>query len=188
MMCAVESDCLLSIDYLIKSGFDVTYQIDGSYAVDLLKKDSNAYNQIVLALLQANSPFPKEFNQEGLTKVLNHFINIMKQMHQAVEERNLDKIKEISEKNPRLRHFYLPNLDVDSQNMSAYRLAQKLDHQDVLEVFDQRNIFPGPFELKSNFEKIKGKEHKGSLLDIELGTIGGSLKDVEEGKPYLRFN
>ena len=107
----------------------------------------------------------------------------MKLMHLAVEERNLDKIIEISEMNPKLRHFYLPNLEVDSKNMSAYRLAQKLDYEDVLEVLDERNILPGPFELKTSFKKIKGKEQKGSLLDIELGTIEGSSKDVEEGNP-----
>lgn len=147
LMYAAERSCLPAIKFFIKSGFDVTYQIERQHPVDFVnKKNNEKYSEVVLELLKANSPFPKDFNVDGVSQELKDFTNLMAVMHQAIKDKNIQKIKEIVEKHKQLNNFYLHVFGLSSKNISAYRAAEALNFRDVLRVFYEKNVFPAPFE------------------------------------------
>lgn len=146
LMYAAECSCLPAIKFFIKSGFDVTYQIKSQHPVDFVKKNNEKYSEVVLELLKANSPFPKDFNVDGVSQELKDFTNLMAVMHQAIKDKNIQKIKEIVEKHKQLNNFYLHVFGLSSKNISAYRAAEALNFRDVLRVFYEKNVFPAPFE------------------------------------------
>lgn len=146
-MCAAECACLPAIKFFIKSGFDVTYQVKRQHAVDFVKrKNLETYSEIVLELLKANSPFPRDFNEEGVTDALKSFVSLMADMHRAIKDKNMKKIIEIIDSQQQLTNFYLHINGLRSKNISAYRAAEALNFRDVLKVFCQKNVFPAPFE------------------------------------------
>lgn len=147
LMYAAECSCLPAIKFFIKSGFDVTYQIKSQHPVDFVnKKNNEKYSEVVLELLKANSPFPKDFNVDGVSQELKDFTNLMAVMHKAIKDKNIKKIKEIVEKHKQLNNFYLHIFGLPSKNISAYRAAEALNFRDVLRVFYEKNVFPAPFE------------------------------------------
>lgn len=97
--------------FCIKKEFNVDEKINGQTPIDL------AYNirnfQIILELLNANSTFPREFKHTDVTPELKPFVEMCKSLHDNIKSNNKSKVKEIIEKNPKLRHFY------DLQNNSA---------------------------------------------------------------------
>lgn len=176
MMFAAKSQNLPAIKYFINAGFDVTYKVGDLYAIDFLQSDSNNYSEMVVELLKANSPFPKKFYDQNISADLKEFVTINQEMHQAIKDKNFNKIHAIIKDHPSQRHFYIPNPNVKYKNTSAYECARKINFFKVLSILKKEFITPGPFESQRGTKSVKIEENhdEGEPLlnersnDIEL--------------------
>lgn len=116
-MIAAEEGNLTAVNYFIKSNLPVTFRIGEEYAIDLAYK--NKHFEVVLALLEANSPFPKDFNVNSASDGVKEFVNLMKDMHEAINKDDKEKVQQIVEENPNLRYFF--NLESETAIGAALR-------------------------------------------------------------------
>lgn len=181
-MFAAKTQNLQAIKYFINLGFDVTYKIDDLYAIDFLEPDSNKYSEMVLELLKANSPFPKKFYDQKISNGLRKFVSINEEMHQAIKDKNIERIEEIIKENPSQRHFYIPKPNVKSKNISAFEFARRMNFFKVLSIFKKEFITPGPFESQRGMKSVRIEE----IVEEEEPMLREKGDDVEKNRKSYR--
>lgn len=187
-MIAAESGNLTALNYFLKSNsFSVSYAVDGMRPIDFAYK--NQHFEIVLKLLNFNSPFPSDFNANLMSDELKYFVNLMNLMHESILSENKEKVLEIIENNSNLRYFY------NSQNESALGVATKKSLCDIYEVLVVKNLFYGSTEdyiqiilnlSKENGEKLREINFKNSrnfsdkhVMKLVANSTVGGLKSSD---------
>ncbi len=115
---AAESGHMSAVRNLINRGFEFDEEIDGHTAAELAF--ANKHFGVVLNLLKSNSRFPTNFDVQTAPNELQEFSLINEELHDCILKENEEKMEEIFNKNPSLRHFY--NLE----NKSAIRVALEI--------------------------------------------------------------
>ncbi|KAG5668085.1 hypothetical protein PVAND_016040 [Polypedilum vanderplanki] len=135
LMKAIENDKFDLFDELMKLPFDLhekarTIDDEEVTAADIVWKKKN--KEILLKLLENNSPFPNGFDENEASEDIKEFIKVMNEMHIAVKENNIDNVKKYLKKFPNFKFFYnLQNKSIatfaaEENNMAIYGFL--LDH------------------------------------------------------------
>jgi len=165
LMLASENGDANSVKLLLTYCFDVDTLIYEKSAIDLAWE--NHHYDVVLLLLEANSMYPKNFNNNNATDAIKmlgcdtHIIhNYIITCKVENEEKNfLEKIGNILVKYPNLRHFY------STKHVSAPALALLKKKILIYEFLVTRNVYIGP---KEDFNKIL-KELNGNFCENVRG-------------------
>ncbi|KAG5667153.1 hypothetical protein PVAND_015150 [Polypedilum vanderplanki] len=157
LMLAAESGHTAALNHFISLGLDVNSTVNHETAATLAYFDDN-FDALAI-LLENNSIFPPNFNSE-LSESLHNFLLTMEEFHSAMQLNQKEKMKQIADENPKIRHFYNTN------NLSA-TLASLLDKNfDIYEFLLSLNITIGPFEMFENVIESLSNSEKQQLRAI----------------------
>lgn len=157
---------------------------DGLITSPVLLAHSKGNFDIVQLLLEANSTIPFDYpilnDDVELPASMRTFFKTMNTFHRYVHEENLEKLSEMIDENPNLRHFY--NLGGDSAPMHAVKylkfdvyeflIAKNLDFGSREDVFEY--LLPKQKEAIKNYE-VNFQGHKVKLKDILTDNFDGIL-------------
>ncbi|XP_037037942.1 uncharacterized protein LOC119075580 [Bradysia coprophila] len=142
LMDASEKGNVDVVKYLLKQHVDVSHKANDKCAVDLAWE--RKHFNVVLELLKANSKFPTDKSfREGLPTAIQNFVDVCDGMHRAINDKDEEKIRNIANDNPRLRHFF--NVDSNSSAMD-HTLRKGKGHVEIYELLFRLNIYWGPNE------------------------------------------
>ncbi|KAG5669285.1 hypothetical protein PVAND_017175 [Polypedilum vanderplanki] len=131
----------LSIDVNSKIYLKQNNELVPFLAIDYAYGKSNY--EIVYELLNANSMFPKKFNQIEASKKsekLRYFIENADRMTKAIKNNNIEEIILILKANLHLRHFF------NVYNISAMRFAVRKENLEIYRIFSESGVSFGPDE------------------------------------------
>ena len=166
MMLAAEDSDAGVVDSLIQLGFDVNDLVNDNTAIDLAY--DNHHYDIVLALLHANSLYPKNFNNSQVTDELKNFIGISRELHNFIRQGKQEVVEVVINENPNLRHFY------NTKNLSAASQAVICGQLEIYDILLSKSVYIGP---KEDFNAILRKVSENAcenMRGIHLGYIQSS--------------
>ncbi|KAG5667224.1 hypothetical protein PVAND_015215 [Polypedilum vanderplanki] len=146
---AVFKKNLQLVKEILKLSIDVNwkiYRIQNNNLVPYLAIDiawRNRNFKIVYELLNANSMFPKEFNQiEASEKSsdIKKFIQNVDWMTKAITNNNIEEVKLILKTNSHLCYFF------NVYNVSSIRLAVRKQNLEIYRIFSESGVSFGPDE------------------------------------------
>ncbi|KAG5666757.1 hypothetical protein PVAND_014768 [Polypedilum vanderplanki] len=146
---AVHKNDLKLVQEILKLPIDVNWKIykevkgkvDFDLAIDIAWSRRNF--QIVYELLNANSMYPKDFKEEEKEEAfddIKNFYEISKDMFEAIQSNNKDKVLKVLEKKPYLRYFF------NKSNTSAIKFAVREKTFEIYQILCEHNVTYGPDE------------------------------------------
>lgn len=127
-------------------------------AADLAYK--HKHFDILLALLNVNSRFPRNFNIKESSEELKNFTNLSSELREAIKSEKVEKILTILKENSHLRHFY------DTKNESIVTFTILAKKFQIYEILLKNNVFFGPRENIDDVMDELSKKEARSLRDL----------------------
>ncbi|KAG5667965.1 hypothetical protein PVAND_015924 [Polypedilum vanderplanki] len=175
LMFSIQNDTNPTIIHkLLKYPFDINQSLkDNNFTAADIAWEKKKFD-ILLLLLNANSMFPRFYDEDFASVEIKRFASICREMHDAARETDLIKaqviIEDIIEKNPNLRYFY------NSKNNSAAAVALKVQNFEVYKVLIDKSVHVGPFEdtegIRSEFSEAIQKNLRAVHLQYSLDLPG----------------
>ncbi|KAG5668086.1 hypothetical protein PVAND_016041 [Polypedilum vanderplanki] len=143
LMKAIENDKFDLFDELMKLPFDLhdkakTIDDEEVTAADIVWKKKN--QEILLKLLENNSPFPNDFKENEASEDIKKFVKVMDEMHSAIENKNKETILKLLQENSKLLYFY------SIENYSAVGIAAELEDKSIYCLLIKNGCSIGQFE------------------------------------------
>jgi len=128
----------------------------------------NRHSDVLLALAEADLPFPDGIEISQLSDTFKRFYSMIKEFHTAIECRNAPKVRKIIAENVNLKNFF--NLS----NVTAASIALQSKAFDMYDILLSNDIFPLDHENK--IVKQFSKQEQKQLRDIHT-KYSKNLKD-----------
>ncbi|KAG5666719.1 hypothetical protein PVAND_014732 [Polypedilum vanderplanki] len=194
LMIAVENEEIEILRELLKLPFDINHKSnEDEKAADIAWKNKN--QEILLELLNANSTFPKDFDENKCSGGIKNFLEISKRMHKAITDNNKGEVLNILKENKSLRYYY------NKSNVSAAAAAIK--NEEIYQMLINNNCSIGKQEntaeimshldydkLQSLWQIHKNKfqklPQKHILIHLMNSQFGHDDENVEEKFQVIR--
>ncbi|KAG5667534.1 hypothetical protein PVAND_015513 [Polypedilum vanderplanki] len=156
LMSAVENESIEILRELFQLPFNINHKtIEDQTAADIAWENKN--QKILLELLNANSTFPKDFDEHECSEEIKKFLKVTNELHKAIENNNKEKVEIILNENKKLRHFY------NSSNNSAAAIA--INNPEIYKLLTDKNCSIGPLEGKEELLKLPQKHIQIHLIN-----------------------
>jgi len=167
LLIAAEKGRPETLQFLIYCGADILCHRQGNENVTAMKLawDEGRYEN-VRVLLEADSPFPDDFDLIKRTAALLGLVKVMRRFHQAIIYGSQTDVKEFIKDHPRLKRAY------DPSNQSALMTSLKARQCEIYALLQSEGFCAGKNEELSEVIKALTKEERERLRQAKLQYFG----------------
>ena len=168
LLLAAETGRADIVQILLEMGISPESPDESEKAQDLAWE--NDHCDVILTLLKANLPFPSEIEPSLCSDDLKKFIKTNEEIHEAILDKNAERVEEIRAKNPDQRHFY------NIHNESAAKIAIQSKSLGIYELLINHKVFFAHHEDEEEFWDDLEEEERRFVREIHFR----HLKDLPE--------